>query len=1096
MSNYSLEQEMPGQTGAQTVRGEAIAVLSEAELRYRTVADFTYDWEYWETPDGTLRYTSPSCERITGYPAEAFLSNPRLLDDLVLSQDRDAWSMHRHATEHRVPQEIEFRIQRQDEQIRWVEHVCQAVNDDQGTFLGYRASNRDITARKVVEEELARHREHLEELVRARTDELAQANAELRREIAERQQAEQALKRGEERYALAQRAANIGSWDWDIRTGDLYWSDQIEPMFGFEPGQFGASYEAFLESVHPADRQFVMDAVDASVETGLDYAIEHRIVWPDGTVRWVSEVGDVICGENGEAVRMLGIVQDITARRKAQEALRESEEKFRDVAEQSPNMVFIVVRSRVVYANRRCEEVMGYTREELYVPDFDFRNLVDPECQDLVAESFGAHLRRENLPPYEYVLITKDGQRLDAILAAKFIRYGGEAALLITVTDISSRKQVERALRLSRKFLQSTLDSLADNIAILDAEGTILAVNASWRRFAQENGLAWSGYGVGRNYLLVLDAASEVSDGARKAAAGIRDVILGTRAQFSIEYPCHSPSQQRWFIMRVTHFEGDEGVRVVVLHEDISERKLSEEARARLAAIVESSEDAIIGKSLEGVVLSWNDGARRIYGYTAEEIVDQSISLLIPPDRPDEMLHILDKIVRGERVAHLETVRVTKSGELIHVSLNASPILDEAGRVIGASTIARNITARMQSERALFQAKEDAEAARREEEERRQEAEQRRRIAESLRDILAVLNSNRSLDDVLNYIAGQARQLLGTRAAGILSLDKETGKLSVRATRGLLVTYMAGARVPIGQGALQRAMALRQPVAVSDLADGRGEAPSPAWSRLYRALLAVPIVVQGEVYGGMLLYYGEPRAFTDEEVGLAVAFGDQVALAIDNAWLREQVKLAATTAERDRLARELHDAVTQTLFSASLIAEAMPRVWEQNPDAGRRGLEELRRLTRGAAAEMRTLLVELRPAALTEKPLGELLRHLTEAMTGRTRVPMSLSLDGNCRLPADVQIALYRIVQEALNNVAKHAGANHVSVDLSCQPHRAEVNIVDDGAGFDPTEVLSDRLGLGIMRERAQGIGADLEIDSQPGRGTQILVLWQDTGRG
>ncbi|UCF43443.1 MAG: MEDS domain-containing protein [Planctomycetota bacterium] len=142
-------------------------------------------------------------------------------------------------------------------------------------------------------------------------------NARLQRdrEERERKQAEEALRRSEERYALAQRAAEIGSWDWNILTGALTWSETIEPMFGFNRGEFGKTYEAFLDCIHPEDRAFVIDSVGACVEGGEDYAIEHRIVWPDGTVRWVSETGDVIQDEGGKATRMLGIVQDITERK-------------------------------------------------------------------------------------------------------------------------------------------------------------------------------------------------------------------------------------------------------------------------------------------------------------------------------------------------------------------------------------------------------------------------------------------------------------------------------------------------------------------------------------------------------------------------------------------------------------------------------------------------------------------------------------------------------------------------------------------------------------------------------------------------------------
>jgi PAS domain S-box-containing protein len=173
-------------------------------------------------------------------------------------------------------------------------------------------------------------------------------NARLQRdrEERERKEVEDALQRSEERYTLAQQAANIGSWDWDIGTGDLIWSEQIEPMFGFGRGEFGATYEAFLESVHPDDRQHVVDSVQACVEAGKDYAIEHRIVWPDGTIRWTSETGDVVRDKSGKAIRMLGIARDITDRkeRESQQHLVELVLERLNREEQLPDLIHDVVK--------------------------------------------------------------------------------------------------------------------------------------------------------------------------------------------------------------------------------------------------------------------------------------------------------------------------------------------------------------------------------------------------------------------------------------------------------------------------------------------------------------------------------------------------------------------------------------------------------------------------------------------------------------------------------------------------------------------------------------------------------------------------------
>jgi signal transduction histidine kinase len=147
---------------------------------------------------------------------------------------------------------------------------------------------------------------------------------------------------------------------------------------------------------------------------------------------------------------------------------------------------------------------------------------------------------------------------------------------------------------------------------------------------------------------------------------------------------------------------------------------------------------------------------------------------------------------------------------------------------------------------------------------------------------------------------------------------------------------------------------------------------------------------------------------------------------------------------------------------------------------------------------MRTLLLELRPSALVEVELGSLLQQLAESITGRARVPVVVKMEGECVVPADVKVALYRIAQEALNNVAKHAGASEASVSVRCQAEQVTLQISDDGRGFDPADVSAQSLGVGIMRERAKAIGAELEIKSKPEQGTRVVVVWprvQDQAR-
>jgi len=254
---------------------ETVDKLSNAEMRYRTVADSASDWVWWENPDGTFNFISPSSERVTGYNAEEFIDDPKLLGNIILPEDRDIWfNHHQEVIKEKKFREIQIRIRKKNGEICWIEHVCQQVVGEQGKFLGFRASNRDITERK---------------------------------------QSEVALKESEKNLAKAQRLAKLGSWQWNILTNRLAWSDEIYRIFGLTPQHFGATYDTFLERVHPDDRNAVETAVNRAFEDPFaGYDIQHRIVKPDGSLGYVHGHAEVQFDEKGKPVRMVGTMQDIS----------------------------------------------------------------------------------------------------------------------------------------------------------------------------------------------------------------------------------------------------------------------------------------------------------------------------------------------------------------------------------------------------------------------------------------------------------------------------------------------------------------------------------------------------------------------------------------------------------------------------------------------------------------------------------------------------------------------------------------------------------------------------------------------------------------
>jgi signal transduction histidine kinase len=263
-----------------------------------------------------------------------------------------------------------------------------------------------------------------------------------------------------------------------------------------------------------------------------------------------------------------------------------------------------------------------------------------------------------------------------------------------------------------------------------------------------------------------------------------------------------------------------------------------------------------------------------------------------------------------------------------------------------------------------------------------------------------------------------------------------------------------------------------------------------------RSWLSVPMLAGERTIGLLNLFHPQAGSYEAADIELASTFANQLAVAIENIHLNELSRQAAAAGERSRIARDLHDSVTQTLFSASVLAEAIPRTWNKNQETGRKNLEKLSRLIRGALAEMRSLLIELRSDEKPDQSLSQLLGTLAEGVRTRSNIAVVMNIEGDQELPPDVSLTVYRVTQEALNNVMKHAIATRADIALLENPSGLVLSIKDNGRGFDPQNIPAGHMGVSIMAERARKVGCDFEILSQPGQGTEVRVTWTNTGRG
>ncbi len=361
----------------------------------------------------------------------------------------------------------------------------------------------------------------------------------------------------------------------------------------------------------------------------------------------------------------------------------------------------------------------------------------------------------------------------------------------------------------------------------------------------------------------------------------------------------------------------------------------------------------------------------------------------------------------------------------------------------------------------------------------------------TLNKIAIEVSHSLNLGEILGDALDEILAVMDMEKGQAFRLDKEGQTLVLIAHRGFAEgSACSMARLPLGTGVAGRAAKEGRPVVIRLTYPPDDEFIEFLLSEGIQFVISIPLVTKGETVGVVNLAAGTPHLVTAEELALLTAIGHQIGMAVENALLYEQAQQLAVVEERNRLARDLHDSMIQALYGVTLYAEAAGRKLALGQtEVTAEHLRRIQATSQEALREMRLLIFELRPLILQVSGLSTALQSRLEGVEGRLGLETEFRGDGVGRLPSDVEEGLYRVAQEALNNVLRHAHANHVLVSLQQVDRVVVLEVVDDGVGFDPAAV-QERRGFGLrgMEERAARLGGKLTVQSSPGAGTTIKV--------
>ena len=898
-----------------TQRKQAEAKLQQSEQKFRQLAE-NINEVFWLSNVATheILYVSPAYEQIWGRSCESLYAKPQLFLESVYPDDRQQLSS---ILEQGFAGEIEYRVVRPDGSMRWVRDRGFPIRNESGEVYRLAGIAQDITQQKEAEAMLRQVNEELEIRVAQRTAELQEANDCLQRELFERERVELALRQSEERWQLAMRGSNDGIWDLDIKNNHCFHSARWAKMLGYEEHEVSNPQDRWETRVHPDDIKRVIQARQDHLERKTPhYSAEYRMQCKDGSYKWILSRAQAVWDEAQNPLRMVGFHTDISDRKRAEEARRESEERWQLALRGSNDGIWDWnVKTNEVFFSSRWKQMRGFEEHEIRNHLDEWSKRIHPEDLERVIQTVQDHFAKKT--PFciaEYRVLRKDNTYMWICDRGQALwdEEGNVVRMAGSETDITERKQTEETLRQQACIFEN----LYDAIILTDLEGCIIDWNPAAERV------------FGYSKAEVLGKTPAIVHRVENSAVLTREILAQLqkvrRWAGEINFVRKDGTEGVCETVVVPLYnEQGEAIATIGVNKDITDRKQAEETLRQQACIFENLHDGIILTDLDGRIIDWNPRAEKMFGYAKAEVLGKTPKILQKPEESDELTHkIIDEMLNTGRwagelnfICKEETESVCETCKVSTKSICETvvvPLRNEQGCAIATIWVNRDISDRKLTEAALRRAYDELEMrvqkrtldlAKANEELQIENAERRRveaelKIRAQQQAAVAELGQQALAGNQLSHLMDQAvaliTQILKVEYCKVLELLPDGNSLLLQAGVGWKEGLVGQAILSVGLDSQAGYTLLSsEPIIVEDLR-AEQQFSSPCLLHQHGVVSGLSVIIPGpnRPYGVLGAHTSRKRQFTKDDVHFLQATANVLATAINRKQAEAELRRA------------------------------------------------------------------------------------------------------------------------------------------------------------------------------------------------------------